>query len=97
MNMKVIRLIRKSSENDLKVLLMAMAEGFKELSQIKRTEDLLRVINTDIEAYKEKGLIKQEEVKLLTSDEYKQGIVDTAKAAIEVIEEFLSKRNKQGE
>ncbi|MED9961646.1 MAG: hypothetical protein U0J38_00680 [Bacteroidales bacterium] len=97
MNMKVIRLIRKSSENDLKVLLMAMVEGFKELSQIKRTEDLLRVINTDIEAYKEKGLIKEEEVKLLTSDEYKQGIVDTAKAAIEIIEEFLSKRNKQGE
>lgn len=95
--MKVIRLIRKSSENDLKVLLMAMVEGFKELSQIKRTEDLLRVINTDIEAYKEKGLIKEEEVKLLTSDEYKQGIVDTAKAAIEIIEEFLSKRNKQGE
>lgn len=95
--MKMIRLIRKSSENDLKILLMAITEGFKELSQIKKIEDLLRVKNIDIEAYKEKGLIDERDVKLLTSDEYKQGIVDTAKAVIDMIEEFLSEGNKQGE
>lgn len=95
--MKMIRLIRKSSENDLKILLMAITEGFKELSQIKRIEDLLRVKNIDIEAYKEKGLIDERDVKLLTSDEYKQGVVDTAKTVIDMIEEFLSEGNKQGE